>query len=154
VVEENGGAVGCDLYDVFGGVGVGRLEPGDYGFVEGLAGIFPCQIKDFGETGLGGDERMAEFQEGFGDGAGGGAGEPDDADSTTAGRGGDGYDGVFEDVVGFGVRVAHLDFSMLAGEKKWRGELWCFSVVFAKNRVQDVVFCWCDRGELHGRRGV
>ena len=33
VVEEDGGAVGGDFYDVFGGVGVGGLEVGDYGFV-------------------------------------------------------------------------------------------------------------------------
>ena len=33
VIEEDGGAVGGDFYDVFGGVGVGFLEPGDYGFV-------------------------------------------------------------------------------------------------------------------------
>jgi hypothetical protein len=83
---------------------------------------------------------VAEFEEGFGDGEGGGAGEADDADSAAAGWGGDGYDGVFEDRVGFGVGVAHLDFSMLAGEKKWRGALRCFSGVFAKNGVQNVVF--------------
>ena len=34
VVEEDGGAVGGDFYDVFGGVGVGFFEEGDYGFVE------------------------------------------------------------------------------------------------------------------------
>jgi hypothetical protein len=39
---------------------------------------------------------------------------------------------------------------MLAGEKNWRGELWCFAGVFMKNRVQNVVLCWCDRGELRG----
>ena len=33
VIEEDGGAVCGDFYDVFGGVGVGGLEPGDYGFV-------------------------------------------------------------------------------------------------------------------------
>ena len=83
---------------------------------------------------------MAEFEEGFGDGAGCRAGETDDADSAAAGGRGDGNDGVFEDGVGFGVGVAHLDFSMLAGEKNWRGGLWCFAGVFAKNRVQNVVF--------------
>ena len=56
-IEEDGGAVGGDFYDVFGGVGVGFLEVGDYGFVEGFAGV----VKDFGEAGLGGGERMAEF---------------------------------------------------------------------------------------------
>ena len=61
VIEQDGGAVGGDLYDVFGGVGVGGLEPGDYGFVQSLAGVFACFIKDFGETGLGRSERMAEF---------------------------------------------------------------------------------------------
>ena len=97
---------------------------------------------------------MAEFEEGFGDGTGCGSRETDDADSAAAGWSGDGYDGVFEDRGGFGVGVVHLDFSMLAGEKNWRGGLWCFSGVFAKNRVQNVVFCWCDRGELRGRCGV
>ena len=109
--------MGGDFYDVLGGVGVRGLEVGDYGFVEGLIGVLACSIKDFGEAGLGRDERVAESEEGFGDGAGGGAGEADDADSAAAGRGGDGYDGVFEARVGFGVGVAHLDFSMLAGEK-------------------------------------
>ena len=33
VVEEDGGAVGGDFYDVFGGVRVGFFEEGDYGFV-------------------------------------------------------------------------------------------------------------------------
>ena len=45
---------------------------------------------------LGWGEWMAEFEEGFGDGAGGGAGEADDADAAAAGRGGDGDDGVVE----------------------------------------------------------
>jgi hypothetical protein len=52
---------------------VGGLVVGDYRFVEDLGGIFACGIKDFGETGLGGGEGMAEFEEGFGDGAGGGS---------------------------------------------------------------------------------
>ena len=128
--------MGGDLYDVLGGVGEGGFEPSYYGFVECIA----CVVKDFGEACLGWGEGVAEFEEGFGDGAGGGAGEADDADPAAAGRGGDGYDGVFEARVGFGIGVAHLDFSMLAGEKIWRGELWCFSGVFAKNRVQNVVF--------------
>jgi hypothetical protein len=83
---------------------------------------------------------MAEFEDGFGDSAGGGAGETDDANSAAAGWGGDRYDGVFKAGFGFGVGVGHLDFSMLAGEKSWRGELRCFSGVFAKNGVQNVVF--------------
>jgi hypothetical protein len=119
---------------------VGGLVVGDYSFVQGLGGVFACGIKNFGETGLSWGEGVAQFEEGFGDGAGGGAGETDDADSAAAGRGGDGNDGVFEAGGGFGVGVAHLDFSMLAGEKNWRGELWCFSRVFAKDRVQNVVF--------------
>jgi hypothetical protein len=56
-IEEDGGAVGGDFYDVFGGVGVGFFEEGDYGFVEDFA----CRIKDFGEAGLGGGEGVAEF---------------------------------------------------------------------------------------------
>jgi hypothetical protein len=47
-----------------------------------------------------------------------------------------------------------MDFSMVAGEKNRRGGLWCFSGVFAKTVVQNVVFCWCDRGGLRGKRGV
>jgi len=57
VVEENGGAVGGDFYDVFGGVGVGFFEPGDYGFVE----RFSCVVNDFGEAGLGGNEWLAKL---------------------------------------------------------------------------------------------
>ena len=49
VVEEDGGAVGGDFDDVFGGVGVGFFEEGDYGFVEGFAGC----VDDFGEAGAG-----------------------------------------------------------------------------------------------------
>ena len=48
VVEEDGGAVGGDLYDVFGGVGVGGGEVGDDGFVK----RFSCVVKYFGEAGL------------------------------------------------------------------------------------------------------
>ena len=44
---------------------------------------------------------MAEFEEGFGDDAGVGSGETDDADSAAAWWGGDGYDGVLEAGVGF-----------------------------------------------------
>jgi len=93
VVEEDGGAMGGDFYDVFGGVGVGGLKPGDYCFVEDFA----CGIKDFCEAGLRRGEGVTEFEEGFGDSAGGWAGEADDADAAPAGWGGDGYDGVFED---------------------------------------------------------
>ncbi len=57
VVEEDGGAVGGDFYDVFGGVGVGFFEEGDDGFVE----CFSCVVKDFGEAGLGWGEGVAEF---------------------------------------------------------------------------------------------
>jgi len=110
VIEEHGRAVGGDLDDVFRGVGVGGLEPGDDGFVES----FSCGVKDLGEAGLGGGEGVAEFEEGFGDGAGLGAGEADDADASATGWGGDGDDGVFE-VFG------HLDFSMVAGIKSWGG---------------------------------
>ena len=48
---------------------MGFLEPGDYGFVE----CFSCVVKDFGEAGLGRGQGVAELQEGFSDGAGGGA---------------------------------------------------------------------------------
>ena len=48
VVEEDGGAMGGDLNDVFGGVGVWGGEVGDDGFVE----CFSCVVKDFGEAGL------------------------------------------------------------------------------------------------------
>jgi len=91
VVEEDGGAVGGDFYDVFGGVGVGRGEEGDDGFIE----YFASGIKYFGEAGLGGGQWVAELQERFGDGAGVGAGEAEDAYAASAGRGGDGYDGFF-----------------------------------------------------------
>ena len=110
VVEEDGGAVGGDFYDVFGGVGVGCFEVGDYGFVEG----FSCAVNDFGETGLGWGKGVAEFQERAGDSAGGGAGEADYADAAAAGGGGDGYDSVFELSHG---ELAHLDFLMVPGEK-------------------------------------
>ena len=53
VVEEDWGAVGGDLYDVFGGVGVGGLVVGDYRFVQDLVGIFASGINDFCEAGLG-----------------------------------------------------------------------------------------------------
>ena len=109
-LEEDGRAVGGDFYDVFRGVGVGFFEPGDYGFVEG----FSCGVKDFSEAGLRGGQGMAEFQEGFGYRAGGGAGEADDADAAAPGRGGDGDDGVF--------KVSHGDFLYGNGRKNcWRG---------------------------------
>jgi hypothetical protein len=57
VVEEDGGAVGGDLDDVFGGVGVGGGEEGGDGFVE----YFACAVKDLGEASLGGGEGMAEL---------------------------------------------------------------------------------------------
>ena len=57
VVEEDGGAVGGDFYDVFGGVGVRFFEEGDDGFVE----RFSCGVKYFGEAGLRVSERVAEF---------------------------------------------------------------------------------------------
>jgi hypothetical protein len=82
VVEQDGGAVGGDFYDVFGGVGVGGLEPGDYGFVEG----FPCRVKDFGEAGLSGGEGVTKLYETLSDDAGVGAGEADDADAAASGR--------------------------------------------------------------------
>src|SRR5258706_1143114 len=44
VVKEDGGAVGGDFDEVFGGVGVGFLEVGNDGFVE----PFSCVIKEFG----------------------------------------------------------------------------------------------------------
>ena len=113
MVEEDWGAVGGDLHYVFGGVGVGFLKPGYYRFVEG----FSRGVKDFGEAGLGGGEGVAEFQQGFGDGAGGGAGETDDADAASARRGGDGYDGVFE----FGIGEVSHGFSYGNGEKKMLG---------------------------------
>ena len=53
VVEEDGGAVGGDFDDVFGGVGVGGFEVRDYGFVES----FSRRVKDFGEAGLSRGER-------------------------------------------------------------------------------------------------
>jgi hypothetical protein len=56
VIEEDGGAVGGDFYYVFGGVGVGFFEEGDYGFVE----RFSCVVKDFGEACLRGGEWVAE----------------------------------------------------------------------------------------------
>src|SRR2546427_105229 len=82
---------------------VGFIEKGDYGFVEG----FSCGVKDFSEAGLRWGQGMAEFQEGFRDGAGGGAGEADYADAAAAGWGGDGDDGVFE--LGHG-EAGHLGF--------------------------------------------
>ena len=60
MVEEDGGAVGGDFYDVFRGVGVGGVEVGDYGFVE----RFSCIVKDFGEAGLGGGEGWRSFRSG------------------------------------------------------------------------------------------
>ena len=92
-IEENRGAVGGDFDDVLGGVGVGGFWKKVTTASSILLGL-PCIVKDFGETGLGWSEGMAEFQKGFGDGAGLRAGEADDADAPAAGRGGDGYDGV------------------------------------------------------------
>ena len=57
MVQEDGGAVGGYLDDVFGGVGVGTFEVRDYGFVESFA----CVVKDFGEASLGMGEGVAEF---------------------------------------------------------------------------------------------
>ena len=57
VVEEDRGAVGGDLYYVFGGVGVRFFEEGDYGFVES----FSRGVKDFGEAGLGGGQGVTEL---------------------------------------------------------------------------------------------
>jgi hypothetical protein len=136
VVEEDRGAMGGDLYDVFGGVGVGCGEVGDDGFVEG----FSCSVKDFGEAGLGGSEGMAELEEGFCDGSGRGAGETDDADAAAAGWSGDGDDGFFRVVWGVVFGVGHVDFFMLAAKKFGTVSLWCFVGVFAKSRVQNVVF--------------
>jgi len=95
VIEEDWRAVGGDLDDVLRGVGVGGLEPGDYSFVERLGSGIPSGIKDLGEAGVTGSERVAEFEEGLCDGAGGWAGEAHDADAAATGRGGDGDDGVF-----------------------------------------------------------
>jgi hypothetical protein len=106
VIEQDGGAVGGDFYDVFGGVGVGFFEEGDDGFVQDCSRDFSCVVKDFCEAGLCGGEGMAEFQERFGDGAGGGAGETNDTDAAAAGWGGDGDDGVFKvshEEVGHGI---------------------------------------------------
>ena len=127
VVEEDGGAVGGDLDDVLGGVGVGRLEPGDHGFVEDFA----CVVKDLGEAGLSGGEGVAEFEEGFGDGAGVGAGEAHDADASAAGRGGDGYDGVVRE-------VGHGDFNQSIAIFICDGGGCLFIGFFG---VQMVVFC-------------
>jgi hypothetical protein len=57
VVEEDRGAVGGYFYDVFGGVGVGGLKPGDYGFVESFSRV----VKDFGEASLSRGEGMTKF---------------------------------------------------------------------------------------------
>ena len=40
--------MGCDFNDVFGCVGVGLFEIGDYGFVQDFAG----RVEDLGEAGL------------------------------------------------------------------------------------------------------
>jgi hypothetical protein len=144
VIEEDGGAVGGDFYDVFRGGGVGGLEVGDDGFVE----CFSCVVNDFGEAGLGVGEGMAELQEGFGDGSRGWAGEANDADAAATGWGGDGDDGVLESVVETGSLT--WGFFMLSVKKIWRGELWCFTGVFEKKRVQTVVFLWPICGVMHG----
>jgi hypothetical protein len=90
IVEQDGGAVGGDLDDVVGGVGVGGGEEGDDGFVEGLTVV----VDDFGESGLGGGQGVAKAEQRFGDGAGVGAGEAEDADASSTVGGGDGGDGV------------------------------------------------------------
>jgi hypothetical protein len=108
VVEEDGGAVGGDFDDVFGGVGVGFFEEGDYGFVESFA----CRVSDFGESGLGVGKGVAELEEGFGDGAGGGAGEANDAYAATSRWGGDGDDSVF--------LLRHL-LMVICGDFFWAG---------------------------------
>ena len=100
--------MGGDLYDVFGGVGVGGGVVGDYGFVQDCSWGFACVVNDLGEAGLGGGEGVAKLEEGFGDGAGGWAGEAEDADAAAAGRGGDGDDGVFLEVGSGGHGVGFL----------------------------------------------
>ena len=91
VIEQNGGAVGGDFYDVFAGVGIGCLKPGHDSFVEDCPAF--C-VQDFGETGLSGRERITELQKRFGDAASLWAGETDDANASASGWSGDGCDGV------------------------------------------------------------
>ena len=137
MVEEDGGAVGGDFYDVFGGVGVGFFEVCDYGFVE----RFSCVVKDFGEAGLGGGERVAELQEGFGDGAGGGAGEADDANAAAARWGGDGDDGVF--------KFRHVEFSAGFSYGNGRKKCWRGGGVFLQGVLRKVgCRTWFFDGEI------
>ena len=90
VFQQNGGAVECELDDVFAGVGAGGREEGDEGFIEGLAVV----IEEVAETGAGVLQGMFEADQLSGDGGGEGAAEAYDADAAAAGCGGDCGDGL------------------------------------------------------------
>ena len=55
-IEDDGGAVGCDLNQVVASVGVGSAEEGDYGFVDLLVAFF---VEDGSEAGAGVFEGLA-----------------------------------------------------------------------------------------------
>lgn len=135
--------MGGDLDDVFGGVGGGGGEVGNYGFVEGFA----FGINDLSEAGLRGGEGVAEVQEGFGDGAGFGAGEADDAYASSAGWGGDGYYGVV-------VEVGGGHFSLLF--QGYRGGIFLVMREGGFWRFWCVVrgFLWSVDGEMCGKCGL
>jgi hypothetical protein len=77
---------------------------------------------------------VAEFEEGFGDGAGGGAGEADDADAASARWSGDGYDGVVVEIEG----LAH-------------GWLWSAPLPPGLSGVSGFESAVCDFGVLQNR---
>ena len=135
VVEEDGGAVGGDFDDVFGGVGGGGGEVGDYGFVE----VSPSESMISAKRAWAGARGWRRRRRGSAM-VRAGAGEADDADAAAAGWGGDGDDGVFELRHG-----SSAGFSYGNGRKKcWRG-----GVVFLRGVLRKVVCrTWFFDGEI------
>ena len=127
--------MGGDFHDVFGGVGGGGGEVGYDGFVEGFA----IGIKDFGVAGLCGGEGVSEAEEGLGDGAGVGAGEANYAYASSAGWGGDGYDGVFVDGGGGHFVQGNAPDFFAWGKGRFLGDFSCSWMVFCGELMEKCV---------------
>ena len=137
VVEEDGGAVGGDLDEVFAGVGVGGGEVGDDGFVE----CFCLWVEDFGEAGVGGGEGVAELEEGFGDGCGP-RGRRGGRCRCRRGRVGWRWRRWFLLCLRRCFRCRSRGFLYVSGEKNYGWRVVVFYRGFCRSGVQNVVFWW------------
>lgn len=82
--------MGGDFDYVFGGVGIGRLKPGDHGFVDARGVGRIVVVEYFGEARAGMLKRMTQADELRRDRSGLRSAEAHDADAAAAGRSGDG----------------------------------------------------------------